>query len=132
MSKSKCNPFDVSAAIASTLSQYSRDVCDDVKKAIDLTTKELLQGIKKDSRTKFRQHRGKYTKGWRQRTEYENNTQKRTRVYNATDYQLTHLLEKKRYNRGRTSTIPGRPHIEPNEKKASQTLEDRVIKAVEK
>lgn len=62
-------------------------------------------------------NRGRYIKGWRHKK-----VGKRRVVYNKTDYQLTHLLEKGHAKRGggRTRAIP---HIKPVEQHIQESAE---------
>jgi hypothetical protein len=118
---------DLSALIADELAQYSKDTTEEVKKICEDVSAEMTENIKRDSP----RDKGKYAKGWKVRTEYEDVNNIRLRTYNATDYQLTHLLEHghDKQNGGR---VDGKPHIKPNEEKAKKELVKRIEKAVQK
>lgn len=120
-----CNPYDISAVLAEELQKYSGEVTEEVKQAVDDVSEELVEDIKNDSPKKT----GKYAKGWRYKTEYESKTDKRNRVYNATDYQLTHLLEYGHAKKG-GGRVEGKAHIRPNEEKAIKQLEKKIEEAV--
>jgi hypothetical protein len=47
-------------------------------------------------------------------------------VYNKTDYQLTHLLEKGHAIAGGTGRVPAYPHIGPVERKYIPQYEERI------
>ena len=60
---------------------------------------------------------------------YESKSSKRNTVYNKTDYQLTHLLEKGHVGRdGRR--VKAIEHIRPVEEKAAAEFEDKVKGAI--
>lgn len=107
-------------AIAKELQNYSQDIADATKeecvKVADDTVKRLK--ITSPART------GRYRRGWRQKTTYEDKANIRVTVYN-TRYMLTHLLENghAKVNGGRVNGIP---HIEPAERMAIDQLEDKV------
>lgn len=120
-----CSIDNIASVLADELSQYSEEVAEEVKQAVDDVSQELVENIKKDSPKKT----GKYAKGWTSKVEYESKTDKRIRVYNKTDYQLTHLLEygHAKQNGGR---VEGKAHIRPNEEKAIKQLEKKIEEAV--
>lgn len=108
---------DLSKEIASSLQSYTREVTE----GIEQVKKEVGQESVKDIKQRSPRDRGDYAKGWRL---------KRTRtgyvIHNATDYQLTHLLEKSHAlrNGGRSTA---QPHIGPVEEWAI----DEYIKRTE-
>lgn len=74
---------------------------------------------------------GRYAKGWRVKKQYSKRAQAWSYVvYNKTDYQLTHLLEKGHAMRqgGRAKAIP---HIRPVEQEAIRDYEDRLKRRLE-
>ena len=71
-------------------------------------------------------HMGNYAKGWRvNQIGTLNRRLTRAVIYNATDYQLTHLLENGHATRngGRTAA---QPHIKPVEEQISRELPARI------
>jgi len=118
---------DLSTLIADELAQYTAEVAEDVKQICKDVSKEMTDNIKRDSP---KQH-GKYAKGWRSKIEYEDKDNIRIRTYNATDYQISHLLE---YGHAKTGggRVEGKPHIRPNEEKAKNGLLERIEKVVQK
>ncbi|MBZ9536283.1 HK97 gp10 family phage protein [Cytobacillus oceanisediminis] len=100
------------------LNIYTNEVQSKVKLTQEELGKEAVQKLKKDSPKLT----GSYRKGWRLKKEKD-----KVIIHNATDYQLTHLLEKGHANRngGRT---PAQVHIAPVEEK----VVDEYIKRVER
>jgi len=118
---------DLTAQLMAELSQYTAEVAVEVKQACKDVSKEMTADIKRDSPVKT----GDYKKGWKAKVEFEDKNNIRITTYNATDYQLTHLLEfgHAKVNGGR---VEGKPHIRPNEEKAKTELVKRIEEAVQK
>lgn len=108
-------------AIANALREYREEVMEDVKESVISSADACVAELKKTSP----EATGSYKKGWRKRTAFENSTDIRLQVHNATDYQLTHLLEDGHANvdGGRT---PAQPHIGPAAEKEAQILDKDV------
>ncbi len=111
---------DLSKEIASSLQTYTREVTEEIEQVKKDVGKESVKDLKQ--RSPRSPGGGDYAKGWRL---------KRTRtgyvIHNATNYQLTHLLEKSHALRdGGRSTA--QPHIGPVEEWAI----DEYIKRTEK
>lgn len=103
--------FDIAAHITAAMKNYSVEVAEAVDQAVD----DCAKGLKKElQQTSPKGKTGAYAKGWRTRvTEQKGPGNKEVTVYNETNYQLTHLLEKPHLARGRKKTVPARPHIAP-------------------
>lgn len=113
-----------------SLSEYGDDVTQEVKQAVEDTAKETVDLLKQTSPVKAKgKKRGKYRKGWRAKLTYDGATEKKLVVHNATDYQLTHLLEHGHVNRNGTFTA-ARPHIAAEEEQMKQKLEDKIRASV--
>lgn len=78
---------------------------------------------KSDLRANSPRKTGDYAKGWAYKIKDTAEGSYHGTVYNKTDYQLTHLLEKghAKRNGGRVAAIP---HIEPAFEDARKTLEE--------
>ena len=112
---------ELAQELAQGLSEYSQEVADAIKKATDEVAEEAVQELKSTSPVLT----GSYAKGWAKRNAYESKSSKRKTVYNETDYQLTHLLEKGHVGRdGRR--VKAIEHIRPVEEKATAEFEDKV------
>lgn len=112
---------DLADAVAAELHAYSQEVADDLKESVESTAAACVAELRATSP----EATGSYKKGWRKKKAYESHDDIRVEVYNATDYQLTHLLEDGHANvdGGRT---PALPHIGPAAENAARKLEQNV------
>ncbi len=108
-------------AIAKALREYTSDV----EKGLEREAEETAKNAVKKLRTNSPKKHGDYAKGWRL---------KRTAhgfvIYNATNHQLTHLLEKPHARRGGGSPVQPQKHIEPVEQEAIQEFTKRAEKVI--
>ncbi|MBC8531807.1 HK97 gp10 family phage protein [Gehongia tenuis] len=111
-------------AVQKELMAYSQKAANEVKIATD---KVAAQGVA-ELRTTSPKDTGKYQRGWRKETVYEDRAGKRVVVRN-TRYQLTHLLERghAKRNGGR---VAAKPHIHKVEDKMIGEFEKSVRKAL--
>lgn len=123
-----CTADNLGATISAVLTGFTDAVIDGTKAAVKATAKECCEGIKADSPVR-KKGGGKYKRGWKVKT-VETPLVVTCTVHNATDYQLTHLLENghAKRNGGRTAAIA---HIKPNEEKANAAVEKRVREVIE-
>ena len=112
---------DISKEISRLLKEYTNDVGEKVAKSARKVAKDAAKRLTDSSPIQNVKTGGDYTTGWRAKKVGTTWV-----VHNATDYQLTHLLEKghAKVNGGRVAPIV---HIEPVEKEAI----DDFIKGVE-
>ncbi|SEA49543.1 hypothetical protein SAMN04515656_1129 [Eubacterium aggregans] len=113
---------DFARNLAKALSDYTTEIVDgleDVKK--DVATKAVA-----DSKRTSPKSTGDYAKGWRKKK-----TQWGWVIYNETDYQLTHLLEKGHAKRG-GGRVAAKPHIAKVEEKYIDEFEKRAIQVIQK
>lgn len=75
-------------------------------------------------------NRGKYAKGWRVKKEYKRG-EVHCIIHNATDYQLTHLLENSHMKRNGGKTTPI-IHIKPVEEKCVSEYLNSVENGIKK
>lgn len=106
--------------IARELLRYAHLVEEDVKVAQEDVAKELVSTLKQTSPKKT----GDYRKGWRAKRQGN-----KIVVHNATDYQLTHLLEKGHAKVGGGRVAP-KVHIALAEEKAVEDYIERIERAV--
>lgn len=111
------------------------DLSDEIKKALKEFTTEVEEGLEKAKekhakdgaktlKTTSPKKTGKYAKGWRAKRVGTSWT-----IHNATDYQLTHLLEKGHAKVG-GGRVAGRPHIAPVEEEVIRNYEKDVEKVI--
>lgn len=107
--------------INKSLAAYANGVGEELEAQAKKAAREAAKKLRETSPVQKVKGGGAYAKGWRAKKVGDAWV-----VHNATDYQLTHLLEKghAKSNGGR---VPGIVHIEPV---AQQTVND-YVKAVE-
>lgn len=106
--------------IAKVLRQYTNEVTEGLEKAKEEVAKETVQELRKTSPKLT----GDYGKGWRVKKVGTAQV-----VHNATNYQITHLLENGHAKRG-GGRVPGIPHIRPAEQKAIDEFTRRVEQVI--
>lgn len=117
------NINELTNEIAKHLQQYTSAVEDELEiskeEVADLAVKELRQDPTPELT-------GDYKKGWRKKKVGNSYI-----IHNATNYQLTHLLENGHVKRGGGRTN-GVPHIRPAEQRVIKRFEERVKKAIKR
>ncbi len=119
MASKTCSPYDISAVIAAELETYTKEVVEDIAKAANEVSTELVSTLKQSSPKKT----GKYAKSWTKKKEGN-----RYRVYNK-KYQLTHLLEYGHVKRN-GGRVAAKAHIRPAEEDAVKEFVEKVERAV--
>lgn len=110
--------------IKDILNEYSVDIQESIVKTAENVAKKGAEKLKQTSPKRT----GKYSKGWRVRTTKGRGEVSST-IYNATNWQLTHLLEKPHLLRnGRLSTP--KVHIYPVEQQCIKEYETEVEKVI--
>lgn len=89
MSKKTANYRDITAVVNSVLESYSNNIKDGIIEIVE----KLSKDGKNELRKKSPRRTGDYYRGWRIKTD-KGSTFIHCTIYNATNYQLTHLLEK--------------------------------------
>lgn len=120
-------PDQLEAAVARELAAYSDELAEDTKQCVRDAARLALSEVRARSPVDT----GEYKRGWRLKKAYESDTDIRLRVYNATSYMLTHLLEHGHAKVG-GGRVPGYPHIAPAERAASEKLGREIRIKVEK
>lgn len=118
--------------IQDILAGYGDEIQDLVQDEAERIAKEGVKVLKATSpkNKKNTAHRGKYARGWRVKKENSRGSV-HCIIHNATDYQLTHLLEKGHLKRngGYTSPIV---HIKPVEQQCISEYTKRVENGIRK
>lgn len=123
--------YDSILDIEDILNDYSHDIQDAIAEEAIKIAKAGQSKLKATSpkNKKNSPNKGRYAKGWRVKTTkgrgYVNCV-----IYNATDYQLTHLLENGHLTRNGGKTKPIK-HIEPVEEMCAQNFEVECIKVIQ-
>lgn len=119
---------NIAQSIAEYMRNYTDDVTEEIKKAVDTVAKETNEEIKRH--ITFKQPTGKYVKAFRIKKAFEDKFNKRNVWYVANgQYRLTHLLEKGHVLRqgGRTNAFP---HIQYGEEFAKNRMEELAKEAI--
>jgi hypothetical protein len=113
--------IDITREIQKQLKYYAKDVAKKIDESQDEIASQLVQNLKQDSPKR----RPSYAKGWRVKK-----VKGKSVIHNATDYQLTHLLEHGHATRN-GERFDGEVHIRPNEEKAIRDFLKEVERAIE-
>lgn len=128
---SKVKVDQLSKAINEALNEFVNFTEEAVDKGVSETAKEAvkeLQNAHPSGSGQFGSWDKSYNKGWKvMQTKTDKRYHKKATIHNATDYQLTHLLEKGHALRGggRTRAFP---HITP----VAEKCEDELVKNIKK
>lgn len=119
--------IDIGAAIMKELETYSNDLVE----RINVSAKKNANKLKREIQENSPEKTGSYKKGWRVKQVYKSHTLSQYVVHNATDYQLTHLLEFGHAINGGTKRVKAIPHIAPAEEKIVSEFLNEVEKTVQ-
>ena len=116
---------ELAEAIGKELGDYFDDITEDVKNAVEVTTRECVAEIKQRSPKRT----GNYSRSWTATEMFNRRGSIRFTVHNKKHYRLTHLLEDghAKKNGGR---VEGTPHIAPAEQNAEKNLIKRIEEAI--
>ena len=113
-------------SIIATLSEYSKDIQEGISEETINVAKKGMSKLKQTSPKSNRSGRkGRYAKGWRVKTIKGFDSISCT-IYNATDYQLTHLLENEHLTHNGGKYVPKKKHIQPVHDECVKEYEDNV------
>ena len=114
----------LSQAIMTELKAYETEIMSRVEGASDKNAKKLKKILKETSP----ELTGDYKKGWR----VKKVDRKTNIVHNATDWQLTHLLEEGHFINDGTHFVQPIPHITPARDKIEKEFMSEVEEAIKK
>lgn len=114
------------------LAGYGDDIQNLIQEEAERISKESVKELKSVSPKNKRKtaNRGKYAKGWRVKKQVSRGSVHYI-IHNATDYQLTHLLEKPHLTRNGGYTKPI-VHIKPVEEKCVLEYQKNVNNGIRK
>lgn len=118
--------MDIGMKIIKELETYSNDLVE----RVNISSKKCANKLKREIQGNSPEKTGDYKKGWRVRQVYKSHTLSQYVVHNATDYQLTHLLEFGHAIKGGTQRVKPIPHIAPAEEKIADEFMNEIEKAV--
>ena len=118
-------PEGLEKAIKDYLENYTEDIQEDV----EITANEIGKEAREELRQTSPRRTGDYAKGWAVSKDRKKRNLYLVKVWNKTNYQLTHLLEfgHAKRNGGRTTAIP---HIRPVEEKYKTQFEKELINKI--
>lgn len=118
--------YDNFMDIATILNDYSKQIYQEINEDSKVVAKEGAIKLRKTSPKRT----GKYRKGWRVKSS-ENQYGFSSIIYNSTNWQLTHLLEKghAKRNGGRVSA---KVHIRPVEQQCNEKYYQDVVNIIKK
>lgn len=116
--------------INSILDKYAKDIARDITTDAEIVAKQGVTELKNTTST-YHVRSGDYNRGWRVKTDKLNNGGKSI-IHNATDYQLTHLLEKGHDIVGRDGQKKGQAKAFPHISIVEQKCIEEYMKMVEK
>lgn len=118
------NGGDLQIVVNSILNAYS----DDIKETITKSAIDVAEEGRDKLRSSSPKRTGDYRRGWRIKKKIGNSFVHCT-IHNATNYQLTHLLEKEHKARDGSIMKP-KVHIQPVEEFVQKEYADRIEKAI--
>lgn len=110
--------------VTEILNEYSEDIQEAISDVIPSIAKKGVSTLKNTSP----KNTGKYSRGWRVKTQKGRGNITST-IYNATDWQLTHLLEKPHLKRNGGLTTP-KIHIKPVEEQCISETETKITNII--
>lgn len=128
-SKRKVQVDEIASAVMEDLTEYQDDIQEIVEVTTDEVTKEAKEMLVKIS-PKSKGSRAKpYYKGWAVKISQRGHTKYHKVIWNATNYQLTHLLEFG-HHVWNAKDAEAKPHIQKVEEKYNAEFVDLVERRI--
>lgn len=128
------NPKDFTHTMNALLQEYGDQIIDITISAAEDTSKSARNKLRANNAGAFRNRTGDYRRGWRASLQ-KNRLGVLAQVYNATDWQLTHLLENG-HDVVRGGVVVGHakayPHIAEVNDWATQNFEAELYRRIKK
>ena len=124
----KIKPERLSKTISKYFEEYAEEINEDVKKEAKEVSKEAIEELKRVSpkNEKLKSERERpYYKGWTFKTKTKGKNRFSRVIWNATNYQLTHLLEFGHATRD-GGRVQAQPHIRKVEKEYKVKFVDNL------
>lgn len=115
--------------ISKILSNYANSIQDAIIESADEIAQEGMTKLRNEKNT-YQVRTGRYNRGWKVRKTSGDRYVNRT-IYNATDYQLTHLLENGHKTRNGGSTRAFK-HIAPVEEYCVKKFQNEVEEIIKR
>ena len=113
------------SAISDMMKEYGDECTRAVREIVPEVAKDTVKELKKKKSFATKSHAtGKYAKAWKTDV-VETRISSKARIYNSTEYQLTHLLEFGHAKRG-GGRVPAYEHIGPQEEWANEEVVRRL------
>lgn len=120
-------PENLSKEIMNYLENYVEDIEEGVQETSDELSKEAVKELKKTSPRRVGKTREKpYWKGWSKKKDTKYKKRYVIKIFNKTNYQLTHLLEFGHHKRDGTGWVEAQPHIRKIEEKYNKLYEKQI------
>ena len=129
----KVKPQNLSSEIEKYLKEYKEEIDEDVKQEATQTAKRVKDELKRISPIDRNSHRGRhYADGWAISTKSSTKDGYYSKkIWNATDYQLTHLLEFGHATKN-GGHVNAQPHIRPTEDKYRVQFTENLERDIKK
>ena len=124
-------PEELEKELMKYLKEYEEEIEDEVKETTDSVTKEVVKELKNTSPRSKHNRKKPYYKGWTRQVGKQSKGRYTIKIYNKTNYQLTHLLEFGHATRNGRMT-KAIPHIRPVEEKYNKLYQERLITAIKR
>lgn len=130
-------PVDLTSTIEKLLKEYGDDVYEVLGDCITDVSEKAVSDLHAVNTFSPKRHpSGEYSKSWTYEEKMTSRYSKKSTVYNAEHYRLTHLLEsghsKVLWGRKTGEDVPGYEHIKPVNDKTQETVIRKVEEGIQR